>query len=265
MIIVGERINGTSHRVRDAIVARDSDFIAEQAVLQADVGAHYIDANAGTGPDREVEDMAWLVETIQDAADRPVCVDSASAGALKAGLEVHQGQALLNSATAEESRQQPVLELAQAHGARLIALTLDDSGLPKTGADRVAIAKRLSQAAEDMGIGRQDLFIDPLARSIGVENDQGIAFLEAVAGIREALPGIHIICGLSNISYQMPSRKLLNRTFLAMAIAKGLDAAIFDPLDQSLMAVICAAQALLGRDEMCMEYIRAHRAGRLEQ
>ena len=263
MIIIGERINGTSRRVRDAIISRDADFISQQAVLQAEAGAHYIDANAGTDPEREPEDLAWLVTTVQAAVDRPLCIDSPNLASLHAGLEAHQGRALLNSATGEENRQQPVLQLARAHRARLIALTLDDSGLPKTAEHRVAIAKSLALAAEDIGIGRQDLFLDPLARTIGIENDQGVAFLEAVAGIREALPGVHIICGLSNISYQMPARKLLNRTFLAMAIARGLDAAILDPLDQPLMSVICAAQTLLGRDEMCMDYIQAYRAGRL--
>jgi len=263
MIIIGERINGTSRRVREAILSRDADFIAHQARLQAEAGAHYIDANAGTGPDREAEDIAWLVTVIQAAVELPLCIDSPNIAALHAGLQVHQGQALLNSATAEESRQQPVLELARSHGARVIALTLDDSGLPKTAEQRIAIAKQLAHAADQMAIARQHLFIDPLTRAVGLENDQGLAFLEAVAAIRVALPGVHIVSGLSNVSFQMPARPLLNRTFLAMAIARGLDAAILDPLDRRLMAVISAAQALLGRDEMCMDYIRAYRAGQL--
>lgn len=265
MIVVGERINGTAKRVREAVVGRNRDFIAEQAKLQADAGADYIDVNAGTKPDREPEDMAWLVETVQAAVDKPVCVDSSNPEALKAGLEACKGQALVNSASGEEGKKDGVLALVQQHGARVVALTLDESGLPKTADQRIAIARTLVDAAEKHGIAREDVFIDPLARAVAVENEQGAALLDAVAGIRESLPGAHLICGLSNISYQMPARRLLNRTFLAMAMARGMDAAIIDPLDGGLMAAICAAEVLLGQDDMCMQYIQAHRAGRLEQ
>jgi len=265
MIVVGERINGTAKRVREAVVGRNRDFIAEQAKLQADAGADYIDVNAGTKPDREPEDMAWLVETVQAAVDKPICVDSSNPEALKVGLEACKGQALVNSASAEEGKKDGVLALVQQHGARVVALTLDESGLPKTADQRIAIARTLVEAAEKHGIAREDVFIDPLARAVAVENEQGAALLDAVAGIRESLPGAHLICGLSNISYQMPARRLLNRTFLAMAMARGMDAAIIDPLDGGLMAAICAAEVLLGQDDMCMQYIQAHRAGRLEE
>jgi len=265
MIIVGERINGTAKRVRQAVVARDADFIAERARRQADAGADYIDVNAGTDPEREPDDIVWLVETVQAAVEKPVSVDSPNVEALAAGLESHRGRALVNSATAEEGRQEEVLGLAARHGAQVIALTLDDAGLPQTAGQRVAIAEKLASAAEKLGIKREDLFIDPLARAVGVENDQGAAFLDAVAGIRQSLPGVHVICGLSNVSFQMPARRLLNRTFLAMAMARGMDAAILDPLDRGLMAVVSAGNTLLGQDEMCLEYIQAHRAGRLEE
>ena len=264
MIIIGEKINGTWKKVREAVIARDAELIGDLAKRQAEAGADYLDVNAGTGPEREAEDMVWLVETVQAAVDKPLCIDSPSPEALRAGLQAHRGQAVVNSASAEASRMETVIALARDHGARLVALTLDNSGLPTTAGQRVDIAKRLAEAALTAGIVPDDLFIDPLARAVGIENEQGIAFLEAVAGIRQALPGVHIICGLSNISFQMPVRGLLNRTFLAMAMAKGLDAAIMDPLDHSLMATVCAAEALLARDEMCLGYLRAYRAGRLE-
>lgn len=263
MIIVGERINGTGKKVREAIIAREADFIIGLARRQAEAGADYLDVNAGTDPAREPEDMAWLVTTVQGVTGKPCCIDSPNVPTLRAGLEVHQGQALVNSASAEASRMGPVLALAAERNARLVGLTLDDSGLPATAGQRVAIATRLAEAAQAAGIPLSDLFIDPLARSIATENDQGAAFLDAVAEIVAALPSVHVICGLSNISFQMPVRPLLNRTFLAMAMARGLDAAILDPLDQTLMASVCAAEALLGRDEMCLGYIRSFRAGRL--
>jgi len=264
MIVVGERINGTGARVREAVVGRKSGFVVQQARLQAEAGANYIDVNAGTEPDREPEDMAWLVQTVQQAVGAPVCIDSSNPAALEAGLQVHRGRALLNSASAESARRDPVLALARKYDARVIALTLDDAGLPSTADQRLELALRMAEAARAAGIADDDLFIDPLVRPIGVETEQGAAFLDAVGAIRKALPSAHVICGLSNISYRMPGRRLLNRVFLAMAMARGLDAAILDPLDEGLMAVACAGETLLGRDEMCMHYIKAHRAGKLD-
>jgi 5-methyltetrahydrofolate--homocysteine methyltransferase len=259
MIIVGERINGTRTRVREAIVGRDADFVAAEAMRQAEAGADYIDLNAGTEPQREPEDLVWLVRTVQEVVDRPLCIDSPNVEALRAGIEAcgatvaRKSQPLVNSASAESGRMEAVLGLVARHGARVVGLTLDDTGLPNTAEQRVSIAKTLAKRAQELGIAR------------AVENEQGAAFLDAVVGIKEALPGIHVICGLSNISFQMPARRLLNRTFVAMAMARGMDAAIVDPLDGGLMAAICAANALLGQDEMCMGYIQAHRAGKLAE
>ncbi|HUU54451.1 MAG TPA: methyltetrahydrofolate cobalamin methyltransferase [Armatimonadota bacterium] len=263
MIIVAERINGTRTRVRDAVMAREAAFIAEEARRQAEAGADYIDVNAGTNPEREAEDLAWLVQIVQQSVDKPVCIDSPNVEALEVALKVTESRALVNSVSAESSRMDAVLALVKEHGARVIGLTMDDAGLPKTAQQRIGIAQTLVARAQQIGLQRDDVFIDPLARAVAVENEQGSEFLGAVAGIRDSLPGVHVICGLSNISFQMPARRLLNRTFLAMAMARGMDAAILDPLDGGLMAAVCAGTVLLGEDEMCMEYIQAHRAGRL--
>jgi 5-methyltetrahydrofolate--homocysteine methyltransferase len=263
MIIVGERINGSRTRVREAVLARDADFISEEAMRQTEAGADYIDLNAGTDPQREPDDLAWLVKTVQEVIDRPLCIDSPNVEALQAGVEACGSQPLVNSASAESGRMEAVLGLVGKHGARVVGLTIDNAGLPATAEQRIAIARTLAGRAEQLGIARGDLFIDPLARAVAVENEQGAALLDAVAGIKAALPGIHVICGLSNISFQMPARRLLNRTFVAMAMARGLDAAIVDPLDGGLMAAICAGNVLLGQDEMCVGYLQAYRAGRL--
>ncbi len=265
MVIVGEKINGTSKRVREAVLARDEEFIRELARRQAEAGAHYLDVNSGTEMGRDADDMVWLVKTVQSEVETPLCIDSPNPQALEAGLEAHQGRALVNSATAEADRMDLVIGLARKHDARLVALTLDDQGMPSGAEERLTIAKRLAEAAVGAGMSLDDLFIDPLVRAVGVENDQGAAVLEAIGRIREALPEVHIICGLSNISFQMPQRRLLNRTFLAMAMGRGLDAAIMDPLDAGLMATVCAGEVLAGRDDMCMGYLQAYRAGKLEQ
>ena len=265
MIIVGERINGTSRKIREAVMAREAAFIADLARRQVEAGADYLDVNAGTDPEREPEDMVWLVQTVQAATNQPCCIDSPNPEALRAGLEAHEGQALVNSASAETARMEATIRLAAEHKARLVGLTLDDTGLPATAEARIAIAARLVEAAQAAGMAITDLFIDPLARAVAVENEQGAALLDAIEGIMCAFPGIHTICGLSNISFQMPMRPLLNRTFLALAMARGMDAAIMDPLDRSLMATACAGEVLLGRDEMCLEFIQAFRAGKLEE
>jgi cobalamin-dependent methionine synthase I len=263
MIVVGERINGTRAQIRNAVVARDAELVKDEAQRQAEVGASYIDVNAGTNPEREPDDLVWLIETVQDVVTVPVCIDSPNVAALRAGLDASGGRALVNSASAESDRMEPVLKLVKEKDARVICLTLGDSGLPKTAEDRLRVARKLLAKADELGIEREDIFFDPLARAVAVENEQGRELLDAVAAIREEMPGVHIICGLSNISFQMPARRLLNRTFVAMAMARGMDAVIADPLDGGLMAAVCAANALLGEDEMCMGYIQAHRAGRL--
>lgn len=263
MIIIGERINGTSKRVREAVVTRNAEFFVDEAKRQTEAGASYIDINAGTDPEREPDDIVWLVQTVEGAVETPVCVDSANVEALRAGLEAANRPAMINSASAEEGRMKPVLELAKNHDAAVVCLTMDQSGMPSTGEQRAEIAKRIAAAAEEIGMPQDHLFMDPLVRAVAVENEQGSAFLDGVAGIRAALPEVHITCGLSNVSFQLPARHLLNRTFLAMAMARGLDSAIMDPLDGGLMATVCAASALLGQDDMCMDYIRAHRAGQL--
>ncbi len=151
MIVVGERINGTSRKVREAVVARDVDFIVSLAQRQAEAGASYLDVNAGTEPGREPEDMVWLVQTVQGATPLPCCIDSPNPESLKAGLQVHRGQALVNSASAESGRIDTVVPLAAEYKARLVALTLDDAGLPTTAQQRVDIAVRLGAAARGGG------------------------------------------------------------------------------------------------------------------
>ena len=264
MLIVGERLNSTARSVAAAIAARDLAFMQQAAQAQVAAGAGYLDLNAAAGMAREPEDLVWLVEVVQDCVQVPLCIDSPNPAALAAGLAACRQPAMVNSTTAEPERAAVVIPLAARHGARLVALTMDDAGMPTTAQGRLQIAQRLVALAGEAGIQPEHLYLDPLVRPVGAEADQGQAFLEGIGAIREALPRVHLICGLSNVSYGLPGRKLLNRTFLAMAMARGLDAAIVDPLDGQLMATVYAAAALLGQDEFCLQYLGAHRAGRLE-
>lgn len=261
MIIVGELINSTRPRVGEAIADRHAAVIQTLAIKQAEAGADYLDVNAGARPDQEAEDMAWLVDTVQAVTEAPLCIDSPDPEVIEVGLARHRGQALVNSFTAEPERRSAVLPLVERHRARVVGLTLDQGGMPETAAQRVEIALTLIAAAGEHGIAAGDLFVDPLVRPISSEAEQGRAVLEAIGGIKREAPGVNVICGLSNISYGLPDRRLVNRTFLAMAVAAGLDAALIDPLDRRLMAALCAAEALIGRDEYCADYLAAYRAG----
>ncbi len=263
MHIIGEKINGTRKRVGEAIVARDAAFIQQLAKAQADAGANRLDVNAGTPPERELDDMRWLVQTVQEAVDIPLCLDSPNPAALAAGLEVVKGQAMLNSTTAEIERAREVIHLAAEHCSLLIGLTIDDSGMPSTAAERLDIAARIIHHAEIAGMPLGQIYIDPLVRPISSEPEQGRALLEATRMIKEKFPAVHVVYGLSNISFGLPCRPLLNRTLLALAMACGLDAVILDPTDKEIMAVLRAAEAVLGNDEFCSGYISAYRAGLL--
>lgn len=263
MIIVGERINSSRKPILRAIEKRDMDFIAREAKAQAEAGANFIDVNAAARLGQEEEDIKWLVETVQGAVEVPLCIDSPNPKAIKAGLEAYQGKALVNSISGESERAEAILPLVKSHGCAVVGLTMDDRGMPKTAQERCEIAQAIVEMVESQGIPRDDIYLDPLVRCISAEADQGQAFLDAVGMIKDAIPGVHVICGLSNISYGLPNRSLLNRAFLALSMTKGLDAAIIDPTDQKLMSILRAARTLLNQDEFCLEYITAHREGKL--
>jgi 5-methyltetrahydrofolate--homocysteine methyltransferase len=261
MIIIGELINSTRRKVGDAIAARDAALIQELAVKQAEAGADYLDVNAGARVAQEAEDMAWLVETVQAVTSLPLCIDSPSAAVIETGLARHRGQALVNSFSAEPERRDAVLSLAARQGARAVGLTMDQGGMPETCQQRVEIALTLVAAAAEHGIATSDVFIDPLVRPISSEPDQGRAVLDAISAIKRESPEVNVSVGLSNVSFGLPDRRLVNRTFLAMAVAAGVDAALIDPLDRRLMACLRAAEALIGRDDYCADYLAAYRSG----
>ena len=263
MIVIGERINGTRRHVKAAIAERDLAHIQQEAKAQAEAGSHYIDVNAGTTPDRESEDLVWLVKSVQEAVDLPCAIDTPNPVAMEAALKVHKGQPLVNSITAEKERIESILPLVVKYKARVIALSMDDAGMPSTCEQRCAIAAALAKEVTSKGIPITDIFVDPLIRPVSSEPEQVAAVLDATAAIKAAHPGINISYGLSNVSFGLPNRHLLNRTFLAMAMARGLDAALIDPLDKNMMGILIAGRALLGQDEYCMDYITAHREGKL--
>ncbi len=263
MIIIGELINSSRKKIGQAIENKDGDYIRKVARDQFENDADFIDVNAGAFPANEAEYLQWLVKEVQSEIDAPCCIDSPSPRAIEAAVSVHKGTAMVNSISLEKERYEAFLPIISGTNLKIIALCMNDSGMPRTCDERCGIADRLVNGLVKNNIPVENIYVDPLVQPIGTDTRFGIEFLDAVEKIMKMFPGIHTVCGLSNISFGLPERKLLNRTFITMAIAKGLDAAIINPLDKKMMANIITAQALYGSDAYCMNYIKAYRADKL--
>jgi 5-methyltetrahydrofolate--homocysteine methyltransferase len=263
MLIIGERINATRKRIGEAVTRRDADFIREEAHKQVEAGAHLLDVNGGVAG-HEVENLVWLVQTVQEAVEVPLCLDSADPEALRQALPLCRQAPMINSITDEPERFQAVLPLVKQYHAKIIALCLSGAAPPRNLEDRVAIAVRLVGRLTVEGVPPEHIFVDPCVFPISTGSQHGPAVLDAVSSIRGQCPGVHTSCGVSNVSYGLPVRKLLNEVFLLMLLGRGMDAAIIDPCDTGLMARISAAEALGGRDAFCKAYLQAYRSGKLE-
>ncbi|MCX8036203.1 MAG: dihydropteroate synthase [Candidatus Sumerlaeia bacterium] len=265
MILIGELLNSTRKRVRAALEIRDTAFVQDLARRQADAGVQYIDLNTGALLDREVECMQWLVRTVREVTDRPLCIDSPNPDALAAALDLAGPGTLINSISAEARRYEDVLPLVRKHQAPVIALGMDDEGLPEDADRGYEVLAQLITRLERDGVAPGNIFADPLVRPAGANTAIPPTVLDVISRIRAAFPQVHISGGISNVSHGLPARKLINRTFLTLAMSRGLDAAILDPLDTALMSEIAAAELLLGRDSFAMNFISLYRAGRLEE
>lgn len=264
MLIIGERLNSTRKSVGEAVKARDAQFIREEAVQQAEAGAHFLDCNAAVvGVEAEPEALVWMVETCQEATGLPCAIDSPNPVALEAALRVHKGQALINSITAESEKFARILPLVTAHKARVVALCMGDGGIPQTAEARIQAAEFLMENLTAAGVMPDQIYLDPLVYPVSTNSHAGLDVLETIRHIHATHSGVHTVCGLSNVSYGLPARKLLNRAFLVLCMGAGLDAVIADPLDGALMALIYASEALLDRDEYCANYLSLARQGKL--
>jgi cobalamin-dependent methionine synthase I len=228
-----------------------------------EAGAGYLDVNAGTGSEREAQDLIWLVQTVQQIVDVPLCLDSPSAATLKLAIKAVDRQPMINSISAEAERLEQVLPLVAEHQCPVIVLALDDNGIPKTVDDRLTIIDRLVTATRESGIADDMLYIDPLIMAISTADDAGIVACESLRRIGEKYPDAHLTGGLSNMSYDSPARKFINQAFLVLALEAGMDSAIMDPSSPGIAPLLLAAEAVLGRDRYCNKYNRAYRAGKL--
>jgi 5-methyltetrahydrofolate--homocysteine methyltransferase len=259
LVVIGERINPTGRKRLAAEMADGCfDRVQADAVAQVEAGAHMLDVNAGIPLADEPGLLSRAVALVQSVTDVPLSLDSAMPNALKAGLDVYEGKALVNSVTGEEARMEAVLPLVKAYDAAVVALLMDDEGIPATAEDRIRVAHAIVQRASDHGIPKEDIVIDPLVMPVGAVPDAGSVLLETLRRVRAEL-GLNTVCGASNVSFGLPNRQGINASFLAMTMSAGLTAAITNPLAEENRQAILAADLLLGHDEHCASWIRANR------
>ena len=267
MLVIGECINASNQAVAQAIAKRDKEFIQGLAKAQADAGADFIDVNVGAGQGsqgNEMEGIEWLVETVQSVTDKPLTVDSDLPAIIEAALGKYRGETvMINSVTAESERLETIGALAAKSKARLIALTMGAEGIPETADLRLKACETIMTRLTSMGMAAEHIYFDPLVLPIAVDTSQGLVTLKTIEQIKARYPEAKTAMGLSNISFGLPNRKLVNRAFLLMAAYAGLDAAILDPRDEKAMSLVRIGDMLTGRDALCKGYIRAYRQGKI--
>ena len=263
MKIIGEKINGTGKSVAEAIAKRDADYIADLAEEQVKAGAALLDVNAGTTPDREAEDLVWLVGVVQDTVLTRLCLDSSRFEPLEAALKAVNHTPMINSISGESRRLEDILPLAARRGCEVIALALDENGIPKTVEERLAVIRRIMEKTRAAGLPDGNVYIDPLVMSIATDWTAGRIALEIIRCVRLEYPETHLTMGLSNVSFGLPNRSLVNRTFLSLAVSAGLDSAIIDPANREMRETLLATELVLGQDRFCRNYTQAYRSGKL--
>ncbi len=264
MLIIGERINASRKYIAQAIASRNTFFVQNEAKAQATAGADYIDVNAGTFGGEESGHLEWLIKTVQEVIDLPLSIDSPDPAVINAVMPFVRKTPMINSITLEPSRIEGILPLVAKYGTKVIALCQSGDAVADTAEAKVRMAEQLVEKVIAAGIAPEDLYIDPLVYPVATNSLSAMATLNAIEQIMTQFPGVHTTCGLTNVSYGLPGRKLVNRTFLAAAIVRGLDCVISDPTDKMLFGTLRAALMIAGRDEYCIDYIAGFREGRFE-
>ncbi|MCM8782337.1 MAG: dihydropteroate synthase [Candidatus Omnitrophica bacterium] len=260
MLIIGELINGMYKQVGKAIVDKDKKTIQKIAKEQIQQGANMLDVNTGPVAKDPIDAMKWLTETIQEVVDTSICFDSTKPAVIEAGLKLAKKKAMINSTTADDEKLHTLLPLAKQYNTQIIGLTMDKSGVPPDRFKRSEHALKIISSCIDCGINLEDVYIDPIVLPVNVAQPQATEVLEAIREFKVISdPPPKTVVGLSNISQGTKKRNLINRTFLVMAIAFGLSAAIVDPLDKELMDAMITAELILNKSIYCDSYLEAYR------
>lgn len=260
LTLIAERINMTRKKMREKIWERDADYVIAEVKNQEAKGATHIDINAGGDPSKEIEDMKWLTELVSQHTELPISFDSANPDALRAGLEIcNRPGTIINSITAEQKRIKNTLPLVKEFNTHVIALTMDDTGMPPDLDARIKVADNLVTLFHENNISLERVHMDALAQPVSSNPDQVAHTINAIKYISDTYPEMHTMVGLSNVSYGVPQRIHVNRAFIVLLLNAGIDGAIIDTTADGMMGIVYAAQALLGKDDFCMNYITAAR------
>ncbi len=256
-VLIGERINPTGKKkLTAALQAGDLEMVRQEALAQVEAGADVLEVNVGATGIDEVALLPEVVQVVMDTVDIPLCLNSANPQALERAIKVYKGKPLINSVTGQEHSLEQVLPLVREFGAAVIGLTMDDEGIPSDSGRRVAIAGKIIERAEVLGIPAEDIIIDCLAMSVGADTGSGVITIEAIRRVKAEL-GVNQTLGASNISFGLPDRDLLNNAFLAIAITAGVTCPIIDVA--KVRPAVLAADLVLGRDKYAARYIKAYR------
>jgi 5-methyltetrahydrofolate corrinoid/iron sulfur protein methyltransferase len=260
MIVIAEKLNGSIPSCAKAIAEKDADYIRTYAKKQADAGATFIDVCASV-KENELETLKWMIDLVQEVTDTPISVDSPDSRVCLAALPFCKKPGLLNSVSGEGTKIADVFPVIANTKWDVMALLCDDTGIPKTAGKRVEVFDVIMKRAKEYGIAENRIHIDPLVEMLCTSEDGIAMVVEVMSYIKKNYPKVHISGAVSNISFNLPVRKIVNQAFVVLAMNAGMDSAVLDPTNQDLMGMIFATEALLGMDEMCMEYIGAYRQG----
>ncbi len=262
MILIGERLNSSRKEVHQALLKRDGEFFVKNAKLQREKGADFIDLNTASMMEQELEFMKWAMEIIQMEEEIPISIDSPNVDVLVEAIKIHKGKAILNSITVDREKVERIAPIVEEKEPYVVVMLMDSS-TPSTPEECLQKLEKFLEIMEKLGLKKENFFFDPLLRPIGIESKNAILFLNSLELIKEKFPEVKTICGLSNVSFGLPSRRLINRTFLPLILHKKIDAIILDVLDEKLLSTIIISEALLGKENGLMKLLKAKREGKL--
>ncbi|NLI53116.1 MAG: dihydropteroate synthase [Clostridiales bacterium] len=263
MLLIGEKLNGFIPSVGKAILARDETLLRDLAVRQEEAGADYLDVCAGGDSEAEAESLLWLARLAEDATSLPLCVDSPNPSVLAYVLPQLKREGIVNSVSMESGKIETLFPLIAETGWKVVALLCSNAGVPQSAKGRLDLFEQIFNAAKQYGIAESRLLIDPVVHTLSTDEDALKTFAACAREIRARSASIHVVSGLSNISFGLPARPLVNHAFLVLAMQAGMNAAIMDVLDREMVGLVHATNALLGEDEYCMDYITAFRENRI--
>ena len=261
MIIIGEKINGSIPKTAAAIAEKNEKYIRSLAKKQAAARASYIDVCASVSTEKELETLKWLVDIVESVTDIPICLDSPNEGVFREAIKLCKKPGLINSVSMEGDKINQIFPVIAGTEWNVVALLCDNSGIPQNAEQRITVFREILKKAGEYKIDPSRIFVDPVVEMLCTSEDGIEKITNTIKTVKEICPSVHITSGASNISYNLPVRKFINRGFIILCMGAGMDSAIIDPTNEDMLALIYAAEALLGRDEMCMEYIGAFRDG----